>query len=263
MKGMRRARFGQIGARPAAFVTVRYSEKLLEQTGITVESVDLSELFGAAWSLKDKDSTVVSKLDEIRGYVRTTKIPRESLIRMAKFAVVLDQYIDEHELAGTAIQCWTSMEENFGVVPCTAMSMLSNALSPSACETDVTGLVGMYAMIQASGKPSALVDWNNNYADDPDKCVLFHCSNFPQDLFGKKGVMEYQEILAGAVGKEKTYGTIGGQDPADRFHVLQGFHGRRRRSGARLRRARGRSPRIPSPHSAGTVLRGSRGCRIS
>jgi L-fucose isomerase-like protein len=216
VRGLRKARFGQIGARPAAFVTVRYSEKLLERAGISVESVDLSELFGRAWSLTDKDSTVVSKLDEIRGYIRTTKVPRESLTRMAKFAVVLDQYVAEHELSGTAIQCWSSMEENFGVMPCTAMSMLSNALSPSACETDVTGLVGMYAMILASGKPSALVDWNNNYGDDPDKCLLFHCSNFPQDLLGKKGVMQYGEILAGAVGREKTYGSIGGRiRPAD------------------------------------------------
>jgi L-fucose isomerase-like protein len=103
------------------------------------------------------------------------------------------------------------MEEYFGVVPCTAMSMLSNALSPSACETDITGLIGMHAMVQASGRPSALVDWNNNYADDPDKCVLFHCSNLPQEFFGKKGVMDYQEIIAGTVGRENTYGTIVGR----------------------------------------------------
>jgi L-fucose isomerase-like protein len=211
VRSLRGARFGQIGARPAAFVTVRYSEKLLEGSGISVESLDLSELFGRAWNLKDKDSAVLSKLDEIRDYVKTTKIPRESLVRMAKFSVVLEQYVKERELAGTAIQCWTSMEENFGVVPCTAMSMLSNALIPSACETDITGLVGMYAMLQASGKPSALADWNNNYSDDPDKCVLFHCSNFPQDFFGKKGVMDYQEIIAGTVGREKTYGTIAGK----------------------------------------------------
>ncbi len=211
VKSLRRARFGQIGARPAAFITVRYSEKLLERAGISIESVDLSEMFGRAWNLKDKDSAVVSKLDEIREYVKTTRIPKESLLRMAKFAVVLETHIAEHELAGTAIQCWTSMEEYFGVVPCTAMSMLSNALSPSACETDITGLIGMHAMIQASGRPSALVDWNNNYADDPDKCVLFHCSNLPQEFFGKKGVMDYQEIIAGTVGRENTYGTIVGR----------------------------------------------------
>jgi len=211
VKSLRRARFGQIGARPAAFITVRYSEKLLERAGISVESIDLSEMFGRAWNLKDKDSAVLSKLDDIRDYVKTTKIPKESLLRMAKFAVVLEAYIAEHELAGTAIQCWTSMEEYFGVVPCTAMSMLSNALAPSACETDITGLIGMHAMVQASGKPSALVDWNNNYADDPDKCVLFHCSNLPQEFFGKKGVMDYQEIIAGTVGRENTYGTIVGR----------------------------------------------------
>jgi len=217
VRAMRRARFAQIGARPAAFVTVRYSEKLLEKAGISVESVDLSEVFGRAWNLKDKDSAVLSKIDEIKDYVKTTKIPKESLTRMAKFAVVLEQYVEERELAGTAIQCWTSMEEYFGVVPCTAMSMMSNALVPSACETDITGLVGMYAMIQASGRPSALADWNNNYADDPDKCVLFHCSNFPQEFFGKKGVMDYQEIIAGTVGRENTYGTMAGRLAATNF----------------------------------------------
>ncbi len=211
VRGLRGARFGQIGARPAAFATVRFSEKLLESAGITVETVDLSELFGRAWSLTDKDSAVVTKLDAIKGYVRTTRIPRESLSRMARFAVVMDQYVAEHELAGTALQCWSSMEENFGIVPCTVMSMLSNGLSPSACETDITGVVGMHAMILASGRPSALVDWNNNYADDPEKCVFFHCSNYPQDLLGRKGVMQYGEILAGSVGREKTYGTIAGR----------------------------------------------------
>ncbi|HUI70736.1 MAG TPA: L-fucose/L-arabinose isomerase family protein [Spirochaetia bacterium] len=211
VKGLRRARFAQIGARPAAFTTVRYSEKLLERTGISVESIDLSEVFGRAWSLNDKESAVLSKLDEIRGYVKTNRIPRESLLRMAKFGVVVDQCVAERELSGAAVQCWTSMQENFGVVPCAVMSMLSNTLVPAACETDMSGLLGMYAMIQASGKPSGIADWNNNYADDPDKCVLFHCSNFPQEFFANKGVMDYQEIIAGTVGRDKSYGTVTGR----------------------------------------------------
>jgi L-fucose isomerase-like protein len=211
VKGLRGARFGQVGARPAAFATVRYSEKLLEASGISVETIDLSEIFGRAWNLNDKDSTVVAKIDEIKDYVKTAKIPKEALFRMAKFAAVLDLFIAERELAGTAVQCWTSMEEHFGVVPCTVMSMLSNSLSSSACETDVTGLIGMHAMVLASGKPSAILDWNNNYGDDPDKGVVFHCSNIPQDLLGKKGTMDYQEIIAGTVGKENSHGTIVGK----------------------------------------------------
>ncbi len=154
---------------------------------------------------------MLSQLDEIRDYVRTTRIPRDALLRMAKLSAVLQQEVSDRKLSGTAVQCWTSMQENLGISPCTVMSLLSNSLSPSACETDVTGLVGMYALQAASGKPSALVDWNNNYADDPDRCVLFHCSNIPQELFGKKGVMEYHEILSATVGKDKTFGTIAGR----------------------------------------------------
>lgn len=211
VKGMRKARFGQMGARPAAFITVRYSEKLLEEAGISVESIDLSEVFGQAWKLKDADQDVTNKMKAVKDYIKTGTLPSQSLLKMAKFAVVLDRFIEEHELVGTAVQCWTSMEEYFGVVPCTVMSMLSNNLVPSACETDITGLIGMYAMVLASGKPSALLDWNNNYGDDPDKAVVFHCSNLPQDIFGGEAVMDYQEIIAGSVGKENTYGTVSGK----------------------------------------------------
>jgi L-fucose isomerase-like protein len=211
VKGMRRARFGQVGARPAAFITVRYSEKLLEEAGISVESVDLSEIFGQAARLGDADPQVRAKVGEVKAYLKTEGISEEALLKMAKFALVMERWIEEHELVGTAVQCWTSMEEYYGVVPCTVMSMLSNKLMPSACEADITGLMGMYAMVLASGRPSALMDWNNNYGEDLDKAVVFHCSNLPQDIFGNQAVMDYQEIIAGTVGKENTYGTLVGK----------------------------------------------------
>jgi len=211
VKGLRNARFGQIGARPAAFITVRYSEKLLEDAGISVESIDLSEIFGRAMKMADDDARVTAKVQEIRDYTKTGNVSQEALLRMAKFGIVVDDFIAEHELDGTAVQCWTSMEEFYGVVPCTVMSMLSNKLLPSACETDITGLVGMYAMVLASGRPSALMDWNNNYGEDPDKAVVFHCSNLPQDIFGGEAEMDYQAIIAGTVGKENTYGTMVGK----------------------------------------------------
>jgi len=211
VKGMRRARFGQVGARPAAFITVRYSEKILEDAGISVESVDLSEIFGQATRLGDNEPAVQAKVGEIKAYLKTEGVSAEALLKMAKFGVVMEKWIEEHELVGTAVQCWTSIEEYYGVVPCTVMSMLSNKLMPSACETDITGLIGMYAMVLASGRPSALMDWNNNYGDDPNKAVVFHCSNLPQDIFGNEAVMDYQEIIAGTVGKENTYGTVVGK----------------------------------------------------
>jgi L-fucose isomerase-like protein len=210
VNGLRGAKMGMLGARPAAFITVRYSEKLLEKAGISVEVLDLSEAFGRTERLKDSDAKVKKQLAAIKDYVPTQNIPEAALIKMAKFALVMREWIEENELVATAVQCWTSMEEFFGVVPCTVMSMLSNGLMPSACETDITGAIGMYAMALASGKPSALADWNNNYGEDPNKGVLFHCSNLPKDLFADM-TMDYQEIIAGTVGKENTYGTVVGR----------------------------------------------------
>ncbi|MBN1811161.1 MAG: L-fucose/L-arabinose isomerase family protein [Anaerolineae bacterium] len=209
VRGLRGARIGILGARPAAFITVRYSEKLLEKTGISVESLDLSEAFGRAGKLSDDDARVKAKLDEIKAYTPTAGVPNDGLVKMAKFALVMGDWVAEQELAATAVQCWTSMEEFFGVVPCTVMSMFSNVLIPSACETDITGAVGMLAMALASGKASALLDWNNNFGDDPDKGVIFHCSNLPKAFFTDMK-MDYQEIIAGSVGKENTYGTVVG-----------------------------------------------------
>ena len=216
VRGLRNARIGAIGARPAAFKTVRYSEKLLEQSGISVETLDLSEVFGKASKIKSDDPRLLTKLEKIGAYVPSKGVPSEAKLRMGKMGLVIDDWMEENDLNASAIQCWTSMEEFYGVVPCTLMSMMSNELLPSACETDVTGVIGMYAMALASGKPSALVDWNNNYANDPDKGVVFHCSNLPKDLFVEAN-MDYQAIIAGSVGQANTYGTIVGRLKATPF----------------------------------------------
>lgn len=209
VRGLRGARIGAIGARPAAFNTVRYSEKLLEASGIAVETIDLYDIFGRVDALKPKAPEVAAKLKAIESYIPCTGVPAASLMKMAKFGVVLDRWISEQELDATAVQCWTAMEEFFGVVPCTLMSMLSNALLPSACEVDVTGAIGMLALRLAAGKPAALLDWNNNYGDDPNACVLFHCSNLPKSSF-QHVEMDYQAIIAGTVGKKNTYGSCTG-----------------------------------------------------
>jgi L-fucose isomerase-like protein len=208
VKGLKNVRFGAIGARPAAFNTVRYSEKILEANGISVEPIDLSEIFGRAAKLGAND--VKTKLDAIKAYTDASDVPEETIVKMAKFGTVVDDFVRENELVGVTIQCWTSMEEYFGIVPCTIMSMLSESLCPAACEVDMTGLLAMYILQLASGSASAILDWNNNYGKDPNKCVLFHCSNLPKSFF-KSTTMDYQAIVAGAVGKENTFGTIVGR----------------------------------------------------
>ena len=210
VRNLKHARIGAIGARPAAFNTVRYSEKLLEASGITVETLDLSEALGWARRMKDEEPELQQKLSAIQDYTSVRGIPKESLLKMAKLGVAIDRWMSDKRLSATAIQCWTALEEFYGVVPCTLMSMMSNNLLPSACETDIAGLLGMYILQAASGQPAALLDWNNNFNSDPNKGVVFHCSNLPKAFFAEQK-MDYQEIIAGTVGKENTYGTIVGR----------------------------------------------------
>jgi L-fucose isomerase-like protein len=210
VKGLKNLRIGAIGARPTAFNTVRYSERIFETSGITIETIDLSEIFGRINRMKDNDDAAQGKLAAIKKYVSTAGIPEESLMKMAKLGAVIDGWMKTAHVTISAVQCWTSMEEFFGVVPCTVMSMMSNELIPSACEVDVPGTLSMYMLALASGTPSALLDWNNNYGSDPNKCVCFHCSNLPKHFF-QDVKMDYQEIIAGTVGKLNTFGTCVGR----------------------------------------------------
>jgi len=210
VKGLKNLRIGAIGARPTAFNTVRYSEKLLEKSGITVETLDLSEVMGRITRMKDSDDAAQAKLAAIKKYIPVGDTPDLALMKMAKLGAVIDHWMKSSELTVSAVQCWTSIEEFLGIVPCTVMSMMSENLIPSACEVDVLGTLSMYALTLASESPSALLDWNNNYGDNPDKAVCFHCSNLPKHFFNPGVKMDYQLIIAGTVGKENTHGTLDG-----------------------------------------------------
>jgi L-fucose isomerase-like protein len=212
VNGLRRVRLGMVGARPNAFRTVRYSEKLLEASGATVSVIDLSDIYARAAKLADDDVRVAGKVGEIRAYADTGTTPPAPLVRMAKLAIVIEDWAADLGLAATALQCWDSMQSNYGVNACTIMSMMSDRLMPSACETDVTGLLAMYALQLASGTPSALVDWNNNYADDPDKCVFFHCGNWARSLLREAKIG--QSPIHEPLGLANTFGAVQGRTPA-------------------------------------------------
>ncbi len=213
VKGLRNARLGAIGARPSAFNTVRYSEKLLQAYGISVTTVDLSEILGEAFKLKDDDGKVKDKLAEIDAYARHDTVPSQSMLRMAKLGIVISNWMAENDLIASALQCWNSVQKNYGVNVCTLMSMMSNQLMPSACETDITGVVSMYALQLASETPGALVDWNNNYGGDPNKCVLFHCGNWAKSFIPDIEI-KTAPILGTTLGEENTYGAMAGRASA-------------------------------------------------
>jgi L-fucose isomerase-like protein len=186
VSGVKRARIAAIGTRPDAFHTVRFSEKLLQKYGITTAVVDLSEIIFAAQAMENT-AEVLAKAEEIKAYGKIVPgISEEQILKQAKLILTVEQWIADHDCQASAIQCWDSIQNNYGVATCLSMSMMGEKGMPSACEMDVTGALAMYALYLASGEPSAYFDWNNNFADERNKCVNLHCSNFPASFFGHK-----------------------------------------------------------------------------
>ncbi|MGB9597068.1 MAG: L-fucose/L-arabinose isomerase family protein [Candidatus Poribacteria bacterium] len=211
VKGLKGAKIGSIGARTTPFKTVRFSEKILEINGISVETVDLSEIIGKAERIKDSDKQVKAKLKAINAYAPTADVPSTAIVKMAKFAIALEEWIKTNNIKASALRCWPELQEYADFMPCYLMSMLSESLSPCACEVDVMGAIAMYALQLASEMPAGLFDWNNNYGDDPDKLILFHCSNYPKSML-QDPKMSYNDIDANVRGTvEKSYGTCVGR----------------------------------------------------
>lgn len=206
VKGIRTARIGAIGTRPGPFQTVRFSEKLLQSSGVTVVPIDLSEIIFAAQRMGDTQE-VNERVNEIKAYGTVPSyIKEENIVKQAKLSLVIEKWLKENECNASAIQCWSSIQENYGCATCLTMSMMGEKGMPSACEMDVTGALAMYALYLASGQPSGYLDWNNNYLEDRNKCVAIHCSNYPKSFIGKEFEISNLDILGNTLGFDKCFG---------------------------------------------------------
>ncbi len=208
--GLRKARIGAIGARPANFQTVRASEKILQASGITVVPVDMSEIIFAAQKLAGS-AEVAKKVEEIKAYGEIPgRIKEDKIVRQAQFSVAVENWIAANDIDASTLQCWDSLEKNYGCAACVTMSMMGEKLLPSACEVDIAGAVSMYTLMLAGGTPSALLDWNNNFAQDRNKCVCTHCGNYPKSFMQTTPEISTLDVLGTQLGHEDTFGAVKG-----------------------------------------------------
>ncbi len=209
--GLSNLRVGAIGTRPIGFQTMRFSEKILQQYGITVVPVDMSEIIAAAEKIDEGDTAVTEKVEAIRNYGSCTAVAKNKISRQARFGLAVERWIEENEINISAIQCWESLEKNYGCAACVTMSMMGEKLMPSACEVDVAGSIAMYALALAAQQPSAILDWNNNFAEERDKVVCTHCSNFPKSFFQNEIEIGSLDVLGTVLGSEDTFGAVKGK----------------------------------------------------
>jgi L-fucose isomerase-like protein len=203
--GVRRARYGQVGARPDPFWTCRYNEKALQRLGVTAVTLDLSEVIGAIERMKT-NAAVKRVLADIRQTIDCSAIEEEVLTKIAKLEIVLKRFAADQQLDGMAVQCWSSIQENLGICSCATMGRFNDRGIPCACEADVMGTLSMHALQLASGGPSCLADWNNLHNEDPELVNCWHCGVFPTSWAKARPKMGCHGILAGTVGREKAMG---------------------------------------------------------
>ena len=201
--------------------------------------VDLSEIIGAAGKIDMATARAKQKLEAMRAYgnvpegISNLDVKFERNLRLY---LAVEDWMQENMIDAAGFQCWTSIQQNYGCASCLTMSMMGEALIPCACEGDVVGALSMYVLMQASGNPSALIDWNNNYGSDLNKCVAQHCSNYPKSFIGKQVEVSTLDVLGNALGADLCFGAIKGKaDPGpmtylrlstdDRYGLIKGFLG--------------------------------------
>ena len=206
VNGMRRLVVGAIGARTTAFKTVRIDELALQSHGITVETLDLSDVFARIKALADDEAKVKDKGAVLRQYTSWDGVPEAAFTNLVKMGVVLDDIAEEYGLGAMAVRCWVECQQQLGISPCVLLSQMNDRGLAVACEVDVGNAVVMHALKCASGNVATCLDWNNNYGDDEDKCILFHCGPVPQSMMTDRGRVVDHAILANAVGAGHGYG---------------------------------------------------------
>jgi len=212
VNGLKNARIGAIGSRPGAFQTMRISEKLLQKSGITVITVDLSEIMGNANRIDPASAKMEAKIKEIREYgTIPSAIKDDKIHKQARLSLALEEWIAANDIHAAGVQCWTSIQQNYGCAACLSMSMLGEKLVPCGCEVDVGGVTAMVALTLATGQPAALLDWNNNYGNDRDMCVNTHCSSYPKSFINNPVEVSNLDVLGESLGADNCFGAVKGK----------------------------------------------------
>lgn len=196
VNGMKRFTVGVIGARTTKFKTVRYDEITLQKYGITCDTYDLSELFYRVETMKDDEEKVVKKVERLINYTDFSAVPHDKTVTLAKISAAIDDMMEAYHLDCITLRYWEEMQTVLGVAPCVLLSEINDRGIAASCETDLCSAISMYSMLLASEEPTACLDWNNNYGEEQNKVILFHCGPVAQSLMEKKGTVTDHKMFA-------------------------------------------------------------------
>ncbi len=200
-----------IGARTTAFKTLRYDEIALERVGITTETLDLSSVLAKIEALSESDDRFKRKKETFLDYTNWSSMPERSFVNLVKTSVIMDQLLDEYNTNCMTLRCWDEFEQRLGIAPCVVLSELNHRGIVASCEMDAMNAIAMRALSYATGNAAACLDWNNNYGEDEDKCILFHCGPVAQSMMAGKGLVKEHMMFKKSFGDDFGWGTNEGR----------------------------------------------------
>jgi len=212
VRGFVGAKVGQIGTRPGPFETCAINEPaLIEHFKQTVVPISLVEIFQSANSLSDDEPEVQEIIREIEAQADVSNVKREILVKLAKLECALKRFAEENKIDAMAVQCWTAMQNIYGVSSCLPMGRLTDKGIMTACEVDIYGALTMLIQYLASLKttPPHFIDWTIQHQEKDNVFLAWHCGNAPPSLAceGCPIVVREHSILKRTVKPESSYGT--------------------------------------------------------
>jgi L-fucose isomerase-like protein len=185
VQGFRGARFGQIGTRPEEFESVWWDEASLQKSfNQTVVPVDLAEMFARMEAVGAEAKETQDLMEEMSTGVDAGAIPRHCLSNLARAEIALRQLAREKHLVGMGVNCWTQVQQRFGICVCSVLGRLTDSGLMASCEVDIYGAATMWAAYLASlGRVAPhLIDWTELHPDRENVFLAWHCGNAPPSL---------------------------------------------------------------------------------
>lgn len=217
----------QISTRPADFWSVICNEgELLEQFGIQTHPITLDELKKLTFRIeKEQGKDLIEAMSEIKTKLDWSGMSERDICRIAALKVAMKQLAFDTRSHAIAIQCWSSLQDIIGIMPCLANALLTDEQIPVVCETDIHGAITSI-MVQAAAMNTAatfFADITIRHPENPNGELLFHCGNFPASL----SIEEKPKVQRHFLFEDHAPGTLEGEIKGGQMTIARfdGDHG--------------------------------------
>ena len=212
VRTFRHIRILQIGPRPYDFFTTMCNEgELLEKFHVELSPIPLPELTKEMKKAIEENTEVAETISYIKENM-TVKLNDQELQNVAALKVAMKHLIVKYGCQAGAIQCWNALQDELGIMPCAANSLLNEEGIPVVCETDIHGAITAL-MVEAAaldGTRSFFADWTIRHPDIPNGELLQHCGPWPISVAKEKPTITYPLAFdfPGAITAEAKHGDI-------------------------------------------------------